>query len=142
MERKTVEELRYSAARFKKEKNGKSKGWFLDLFWLAYAGKKLYVSPIALYDDLPWQEGMDHCASFKGDLPDVVWLDSLINRRTGAAELVSGAKAIGLKPGWHWAKQVVAAVPDCARVVNLGNGFVFHCSKDGSNYVRCVRLSQ
>ena len=140
----TVEELRYSVNRFDRQVKvkGRNKGWFLDLFWLAYAGKKLYVSPKALYADLNWRAGMEYCAKLGGEAHDVTWLDSLVDRRTGRAELVAGAKAIGIKTGWHWAKQEVAGDPDYARVVSLGYGDVYGCSKDGSNYVRPVRLSQ
>jgi hypothetical protein len=140
----TVEEMRYSVNRFKKQAKtkGENKGWFLDLFWLAYAGKKLYVSPEALYSDLNWQAGGDYCAKHGGELPDVAWLDSLVDRRTGCAALVPGAKAIGLKAGWHWTKQEVAGIPDCARMVDLKGGDVRNFFKDDSGYVRCVRLSQ
>lgn len=138
----TIEELRYSPNRFKEQKKGKNSGWFLDRFWLAYAGKKAYVSPESLYADLPWRMGMAHCAEHGGEAPDILWLDSLTDRRGDEFGLVPGAHAIGFKTGGHWSRREVAGGPSCARMVSPKYGSVYNYRKDFSIYVRPVRLSQ
>ena len=138
----TVEDLRYSPNRFREQKKGKKAGWFFVRYWMAYAGKKTYVSPVSLYADMPWQKGIEHCAEHGGEAPDITWLDSLVDYRSDNFGLVPGARAIGFKTGWHWSRREVAGNPDYARVVALGSGSVSSCCKVYSSYVRPVRLSQ
>lgn len=134
----TLEELRLSPDRavWVEDKNA----W--DDRWTArqLGQEHYYILPVKQEKHVPYGEGEKFAKGLKGELLPVFVLVSLYDYEKRC--MVPAAVKMGFKTDdWYWAKEL-SGNPDYARVVNLRDGSVIGCSKDGSGYVRPVRLSQ